>query len=116
MERRVTAHEAAVVQWLLDHAAMGDVSAYRLHPVKELRVLEGCRCGCSSLDFQPKAWGGARIIADALAVYPDSQQAGLILWGREGQIVLLEVYDCHPGASHRFPQISDLRSYKEGYA
>jgi hypothetical protein len=116
MERTVTPNEAAVVGWLLDHAPVGDVTAYRLRPVEELRVLEGCGCGCSSLDFQPDAWGGgirAGIIADAFAVYPDSRQAGLILWGREGEIVLLEVYDCHPEASRRFPEISNLRTFEE---
>ena len=28
-EREITAHEAAIIEWLLDHAAMRDVSAYR---------------------------------------------------------------------------------------
>ena len=110
MERTVTPNEAAVVGWLLDHAPVGDVTAYRLQPVEGLRVVGGCECGCSSLDFQPNAWGGATIIADAWAVYSDGQQAGLILWGRAGEIVLLEVYDCDPGASHRFPQIANLRN------
>jgi len=56
---------------------------------------------------------GAGNIADALAVYSDGQQAGLILWGRRDEIVSLEVYDCHPKASQRFPQISDLRIFEE---
>jgi hypothetical protein len=58
----------------------------------------------------PASWmgAGAAIIADALAGYADGRQAGPILWGRAGEIVLLEVYDCHLGASHRFPRISNL--------
>ena len=92
---------------------MGDVAAYRGRPVEELRVREGCRCGCSSLDFAPKAWGGASIIADANAVYEDGEQAGLILWGRDGEIVLLEVHDWNPGSSRRFPEISDLRRWED---
>lgn len=110
MDRSVAPNEASVVRWLLDNAAVGDVTAYRLRPIEELRVHKGCDCGCSSLDFQPNAWGGGTIVADALAVYSDGQQAGLILWGREGDIALLEVYDCHPNASHRFPEISNLRT------
>lgn len=89
---------------------MGDVASYQIQPLEELRVLKGCDCGCSSLDFQLDAWGGATIIADALAVYPDGKKAGLILWGRAGEIVLLEVHDWHPEASHRFPDISNLRT------
>ncbi len=113
MDRTIAPHEAAVVRWLLDHAPAGDVSPYRIPPLEELRVLKGCQCGCASLDFRENAWGGAAIIADAFAVYPDGQKAGLILWGRAGEIVLLEIYDCHPEASHRFPAIADLRSYQE---
>lgn len=109
MDRAIAPNEAAVVRWLLDRAAIGDVTNYRIHPVEELRVVKGCDCGCSSLDFQPKAWSGATIIADASAVYSDGQKAGLILWGRESEIVLLEVYDWHLDASHRFPEISNLR-------
>ena len=112
MERNIASHEAAVLEWLLDHAAMGDVTDFRRQPLAELRVVGGCDCGCSSLDFRPHA-AGSRIIADALAVYPDGQQAGLILWGREGEIIWLEVYDMHPDASYRFPEIADLRTYEQ---
>jgi len=108
VDRQIALHEAVVVRWLLDHAGFGDVTAYQIQSVEDLRVVKGCDCGCSSLDFQPEAWSGARIIADAMAAYSDGQKAGLILWGREGKIVLLEVYDCDPGASHRFPEVSNL--------
>jgi hypothetical protein len=110
MERAITADEAAVVRWLLDHAPVGDVTAYRLQHVEELRVIGGCDC-CSSLEFRPKGWGGAGIIADAWAVYSDGHRDDLILWGRDGEIVLLEVVNYHREASHGFPQISELRNF-----
>jgi hypothetical protein len=56
--------------------------------------------------FQPGFSGpikcGAGIIIDAVAVYSDGQEAGLILWGRKGELVSLEVYDHHPNASSGF--------------
>jgi hypothetical protein len=52
------------------------------------------------------------MLADALAVYPDGQTAGLILWGRDGEIVSLEVYDCTPESSPRFPEMSNLCSWE----
>ncbi len=114
MHRIISPQEASIVRWLLDHAARGDVSEYRSRPVEELWVVGGCDCGCCSLDFQPKRPGSrSKIIADALAVYPDGQEAGLILWGRDGMIRSLEVFDHHPGASHRVPEISNLRTYEE---
>ena len=53
------------------------------------------------------------MLADALAVYEDGQQAGLILWGKQGKITALEVYDLHPDASHRVPGIWNLRTFEE---
>ena len=108
--RAITPHEAAILRWLLDNAPKGDVAAYRECQLEQLRVVGGCQCGCSSLDFLPDT-RGARIVADALAVYPDGQKAGLILWGRDGEMVSLEVYDLHPEASRRVPEIADLRNY-----
>jgi hypothetical protein len=53
------------------------------------------------------------MLADELAVYPDGQQAGLILWGREGRIIWLEVYDCQPESSHRVPDVSNLITWDD---
>lgn len=113
MERALTANEVKVVNWLLDHSLV-DVTAYRHHPVQDLRVVGGCSCGCASLYFEPKGQRGkVQRLADALAVYPDGQQAGVILWGREGKIVWLEVYDCQPDSSHRVPDISNLCTWDD---
>ncbi len=112
MDRLVTSKEAAIVRWLLENAGLGDVTAYCVRPPEELRVVGGCACGCSSLDFQLDT-RGAKIIADAIAAYPDGQNAGLILWGRDGNLVSLEVYDWHPGASSRVPAIENLLAFEE---
>jgi len=113
MERAINPNEVKVVKWLLDHALI-DVTAYRLRPVEQLRVVGGCVCGCTTLDFKPlQRQRGKKILADELAVYPDGQQAGLILWGHEGEIVMLEVYDFQPGSSRRFPDVSNLCTWDE---
>ncbi len=110
MARPITASECAVLEWLLEHAATCDVTAYRNRPLDQLSIIPGCPCGCASLDFAEHAWGGATMIADATAVYPDGQKAGLILWGKSGEIVLLEIHDWHPGASRRFPDVAHLEA------
>ena len=111
--RPIAPKEAAIVEWLLDHAPLGDVTAYRAKPVAELRVVATCDCGCCSLHFEPLGPPHPRLIADAMASYPDGQQAYLLLWGRDGNIVWLEVSDCQPGSSRRVPEIADLRSYEQ---
>ncbi len=113
-ERDITAHEAAIIEWLLDHAAMRDTSAYRTKPIAALRVVGGCDCGCSSLDFASSATGARVILADGLAVYSDQQKAGFILWGCGSDIVMLEVYEMDPVAN-RVPEIEDLRRWEDLY-
>ncbi len=114
-ERDITAHEGAILEWLLDHAAMRDVAPYRARPIAALRVTGGCDCGCSSLDFASSATGSRVMLADALAVYPDQQKAGLILWGCDGDIVMLEVYQMDPVAD-RVPEMADLRRWEDLYS
>jgi len=114
VDRAISSNEAEVVTWLLRNAAACDVAAYRLPPVEKLRVVGGCECGCASLDFEPKGQvGSGHMLADGVAVYPDGQKAGLILWGREGQIVWLEIYETVPGSSRRFPEISQLYTWEQ---
>jgi hypothetical protein len=108
--RSIAPGEITVLEWLLDNAGIRDVSAYRIRPLSELRVVSRCDCGCVSLTFQSGGWGNAKIIADARAAYPDGQLAGIILWGRDGEIVLMEVHDYHPNSSHRVLEIANLRA------
>jgi hypothetical protein len=111
MGRPIAPEEVVVVRWLLDNSTVPDMAAYRGVSPESLEVVGGCRCGCRSIDFDDDT-AGAEIIADALAVYPDGQEAGLLLWGRDGQLVGLEVYDNTPGASGRMPQLSNLRTWE----
>ena len=112
MDRPITSAEAAVVRWMLDHASV-DVSAYSGNSMESLRVVgKWCDCGCSSLNFQEEH-KGKQVVADELAVYPDGQQAGLILWALHGEVVLLEVHDMDLNSSHRVPTVEVLRTYEE---
>jgi hypothetical protein len=113
MDRAIFPNEVEVVKWLLDHSSV-DVTAYRHQPVEHLRVVGKCTCGCTSLHFKPlELLRGKKVLADELAIYPDGQQAGLILWGLEGEIVMLEVYDSQPGSSHRVPDVSNLCTWED---
>ena len=111
MDRAIKADEVQVINWLLDHPLV-DVTAYRVNPADELCVVRECGCGCASLYFKRETRNLERL-ADELAVYSDGQHAGLILWGRQGEIVLLEVYDFEPESSHRFPDLSHLCTWEE---
>ncbi|MGO8794670.1 MAG: hypothetical protein ACLQLC_07595 [Candidatus Sulfotelmatobacter sp.] len=113
MDRAISPNEAKVVEWLLDHALF-DIAAYRAQPVEQLRVVGACGCGCTTLHFKSvEQLRGKKMLADELAVYPKGEQAGLILWGLDSEIVMLEIYDFQPRSSHRFPHVSDLCTWRE---
>ena len=101
-----------MVRWLLHNSDPTAVAAYRGVPVETLEVVGGCDCGCCSIDFSTNT-ADAEIITDALAVYPDGQEAELILWGRNGELVGLEIHDKTPGASERMPQLANLRTWEQ---
>jgi hypothetical protein len=111
VDRQVAPEEAAVVRWLLDHSYVSEASAYAGASTESLRVMGECTCGCRSIDFSPDT-AGASIISDAPVVYPDGQEAEVILWGRDGQITALEVIDHTEGTSGRLPQLSELRTWE----
>ncbi len=111
MNRPLTDQELSVVRWLLEHAVIGNGDTYRVAGISGLRVVGGCGCGCSSITFEPDA--ASERIADAIAQYTDGTQAGLLLWGVDGRLTKLEVYDLDPDASHRFPSLADLRTWGE---
>ena len=67
-------------RFALNHALI-DVTAYRRPSVQASPVVGGCICGCSSQYFEPEGQrGDVQMLADELTVYPDGQQAGVILW------------------------------------
>ena len=113
MDRSISSNEAAVVRWMLDHAAVAEASAFRGNSMESMRVIgKWCDCGCASLNFQEEH-KGKWVVADAVAVYPDGQQAELMLWALQSELVLLEVYDMDLDSSHRIPTVADLRTYEE---
>jgi hypothetical protein len=54
---------------------------------------------------------GSRRVRDAIGATVDGRQNGLILWGTDGALHSLEVYDPDPEASHELPQIASLRTW-----
>jgi hypothetical protein len=108
-DRAITESEIEILNWLFDHAPVGDVAPYR-ERLEQLRVYEPtkCRCGGTCLSFVHDEGKGLTMLADAVAVYSDGQMADLLLWGREGQVIWLEINEWGQDSSRRFPTIADL--------
>ena len=110
-QRALTKPELEIVQWLLENARMPD-SHLVSNDLDGLRVVDHCDCGCVSIDFEAYEIG-AKIIADAVAKWPDRSEAGLILWGRAGRITALEVYEMTTDSAKRLPTTAVLRTWEQ---
>jgi hypothetical protein len=99
---------------------MKDVSEYRAEHLANARVVSSCSCGCASIDFVLEAGSegvatgtaGLRstaILAEAFTHWPDGAQAGVMLWGAEGKLLGIELYELGSDASRRFPTVEVLR-------
>jgi len=112
-ERALTEQECEIVQWLLNNARIpkGELVS---NDLDGLHVVDHCQCGCVSIDFEAQGQGnGAGIVADAIAKWPDGNQAGLILWGRAGRVTALEVYDMTIDSAKRLPTLAVLRTWEQ---
>jgi hypothetical protein len=123
-ERQIVPDEADVVRWLLANAANTDVSAYSAESLTNATVVSACTCGCASIDF---SFGedaadvtrddlrATEIIAEGFAVWPDGARAGVMLWGKRGRLLGIELYDLGSDAARRFPTVQVMRRWEEYY-
>jgi hypothetical protein len=123
--RPISSHELDVVRWLLANGALKNVSEYRVESLQDARVVPCCTCGCASIDFHtndPNATGtqrprlrGSNILAEAFTLWPDGFRAGVMLWGTEGRLIGIELYELGGGAIDRFPTLETLRRWEDYY-
>lgn len=108
--RKITQDERSMVRWLLEHAATSPDHAKYLETVDTLEVVDRCDCGCPSVDFLKEGQGaGAEILADAVGTATDGLPLNLILWGKEGVISGLEVYNYDGGSWFPLPALQGVR-------
>ena len=120
VERKVSADELDVVNWLLVNAATQDVSKYRAESLEEAFVVSACSCGCASIDFVlGEGAAGNRsplrstsIIAEAYTLWSDGTRAGVMLWGTEGRLLGVELCELGGGGLDRFPTVQALRRWE----
>ena len=112
--RPISDRERAVVAWLLANAPVNAPLEHLLPRVPELRVVGRCDCGCASVDFEVDGQsGGSHPIADAYAASSTGLKCGLILWGRDGAITGLEIYEMDLGTTRELPSIDKLRTWDQ---
>ena len=93
-DRPLTAEEAALVRWLLEH---GPTSAGEFLPqLAVARVVSGCPCGCASVDFAIAGVvpppGTVGILADFEYQTAEGYLCGVFVFERAGLLAGLEVW------------------------
>jgi hypothetical protein len=60
----------------------------------------------------PRPLRATHILAEAFALWPDGAKVGVILWGAEGRLLGIELYELDPGLD-RFPTVQVLRRWED---
>lgn len=112
--RLISTEEALVVRAALERAPLRPDLAHLLATIDTLVVVDRCKCGCATVDFESKlASGEGTLLADGLGRTPSGAQVGIIVWGTERAISSLEIYDLDPGSSHALPLHESITSWEE---
>ncbi len=94
-DRPLTAREAALVCWMLEHGTA--VAAKYLPQLAEARVVSRCYCGCASVDFSiggvvPPPGDDLGILADFEYRTAEGHLCGAFAFERAGLLAGLEVW------------------------
>ena len=94
-DRPLSAHETALVRWMLEHGTAA--AAEFLPQLAQARVVSRCYCGCASVDFAvtgvvPPPGDGIGILADFEYRTDDGHLCGAFVFERAGLLAGLEVW------------------------
>lgn len=95
--RNLTAQEADLVRWLLEHG--GDEARSFLPQLQDLRVASRCGCGCASIDFIPDALGAIHPFYDYQWRSADGDLFGIFVFSKRGVLAGLEVWSIDGNAT-----------------
>jgi hypothetical protein len=115
-DRPLTAHEKALVRWLLEHGK--PEAAGFLPQLGNAWVVSRCPCGCASIDFAiggvvPPSEAGMHVLSDYVWDAADGTCCGVFVFERGGQLNGLEVWTADgtkPVTS--LPTVDQLRPLK----
>jgi hypothetical protein len=95
--RPLSAQEAKLLSWLLDH---GKPSARQyLREVDGLRVVSRCGCGCASIDFIQAPGAPVEVLSDHQWRDADGHLFGVFTFEKQGKLAGLELWSIDGGAT-----------------
>jgi hypothetical protein len=93
VDRPISSEEIAVIQVMLERAAVSPEYLRLNTNLSSLRVVERCACGCDSVDFttyDPQS--PSRRVAHGSGTTPSGNPVGVIIWGSASSVAGIEVY------------------------
>jgi len=112
-DRPLTAQEATLVRWLLEHGN-ADAPSF-LAQLADARVVSRCRCGCASIDFAlggavPLAGSGLHVLSDFQWQDADESLFGVFVFAKDGKLSGLEMWSIDGlAAAASLPEVEQLR-------
>jgi len=93
--RPLTAREAAIIAWLLEHG--NSSAAEYLQQLDKVRVVSRCSCGCASVNFSidgviPPSENGMGILSDYQFLTNEGHLCGVFVFEQAGLLAGLEVW------------------------
>jgi len=116
-QRKITEMEVAVIRAALEKATIEPLED-ETATVENLMVVSRCDCGCATVDFQgPSLDEPSKPIADGIGVTPNGGDVGVIVWGRQGRITGLEIYDLGAGEKDLLLPVPDsIKPWEQKFA
>jgi hypothetical protein len=110
--RPISREEADVVVAALEKAPVGGDRTSLREKVRSLVVIDRCKCGCATIDFESSiAPGSARVVADGLGKTPSGKDVGVLVWGDDQAISGLEIYDMEPESARELPDPVSVKAW-----
>jgi hypothetical protein len=115
MKRPLTAAEADLIRWMLEHGAP-EARAFLPQLQKAQVTPWRCSCGCASIHFSvdglPEPSGGVHPIAD-FVFGTDTDLSGIFVFEKAGVLAGLEVYGLACDAPKTLPAPESLKPFSD---
>lgn len=97
-DRKITTAEVAVIRAALACGSGSLLSDSANKEIEHLVVVDQCTCGCDSVDFTLHGQSaGSSLYVAVIGTTPKGGRVGVIVWGKDGHVTGLEVYDLGAG-------------------
>lgn len=106
--RPLTREENELLSWVLEHG--GEAAQSFLPQLDGIGAVRWCDCGCPSIRLvtEPNAPKGdhsvGNLVCDVFGITSENEKAGLLLFQKNGQLELMEIYPLDAGLYEDTPE------------